>query len=51
VARDNLNISDLLNRSKGSYAVTMLDLDTPASQAVLDDLRSIEGVLRVRLIK
>ena len=51
VARDNLNISDLLNRSKGNYAVTMLDLDTPASQAVLDDLRSIEGVLRVRLIK
>ena len=51
LARDNLNISDLLNRSKGSYAVTMLDLDTPASQAVLDDLRSIEGVLRVRLIK
>ena len=51
VARDNLNISDLLNRSKGSYAVTMLDLDTPASQAVLDDLRGIEGVLRVRLIK
>ena len=51
VARDNLNISDLLNRSKGSYAVTMLDLDTPASQTVLDDLRSIEGVLRVRLIK
>ena len=51
VARDNLNISDLLNRSKGSYAVTMLDLDTPASQAVLDDLASIEGVLRVRLIK
>ena len=51
VARDNLNISDLLNRSKGSYAVTMLDLDTPASEAVLDDLRNIEGVLRVRLIK
>ena len=29
----------------------LLDLDTPASQTVLDDLRSIEGVLRVRLIK
>ena len=51
VARENINISDLVNRSKGAYAVTMLDLDTPASQTVLDDLRSIEGVLRVRLIK
>ncbi|MBP3304895.1 MAG: phosphoglycerate dehydrogenase [Oscillospiraceae bacterium] len=51
VARENINISDLLNRSKGAYAVTMLDLDTPASEAVVEDLRKIEGVLRVRVIK
>ena len=51
VARDNLNISDLLNRSKGEYACTMLDLDEPASDAVVEDLKKIEGVLRVRVIK
>ena len=51
VARDNLNISDLLNRSKGEYACTMLDLDEPASAAVVEDLKKIEGVLRVRVIK
>ena len=51
VARENLNISDLVNRSKGAYAVTMLDLDTPAPQALAEDLRKIDGVLRVRVIK
>lgn len=51
VARENINISDLLNRSKGAYAVTMLDLDTPASEAVVEELRKIDGVLRVRVIK
>ena len=51
VARENVNISDLLNRSKGEYAVTMLDLDEPASPAVVEDLIKIDGVLRVRVIK
>ena len=51
VAREHINISDLLNRSKGAYAVTMLDLDTPASEAVVEDLKKIDGVLRVRVIK
>ena len=51
VARENINISDLLNRSKGEYAVTMLDLDQIPSHAVVEELESIEGVLRVRLIR
>ena len=51
VARDNINISDLVNRSKGAYAYTMLDLDTPASDEVVADLEQIEGVLKVRKIK
>jgi len=51
VAKDNLNISDLLNRSKGAYAYTMLDLDDPVSDALVEDLSKIEGVLRVRVIR
>ena len=51
VAKENVNISDLLNRSKGEYAVTMLDLDEPASPEVVEDLNRIDGVLRVRVIK
>ena len=51
VASENINISDLMNRSKGAYAVTMLDIDSPVSDALIDDLKKIDGVLRVRVIK
>ena len=51
VANDNVNISDMVNRSKGEYAYTMLDLDTPTSAEVVEDLKKVNGVLRVRVIK
>lgn len=51
VAGENINISDLMNRSKGEYAVTMLDLDQIPSPAVIEQLQSIDGVLRVRVIR
>ena len=50
VAKENINISDMMNRSKGEYAYTMLDLDDTPSQAVVEALNKIEGVLRVRVI-
>lgn len=46
-----VNISDLSNKSKGGYAYTMIDIETPASQEIVDKLREIEGVLKVRIIK
>lgn len=50
VAKENINISDMLNRSKGEYAYTMLDLDHRPTEAVVDALNKIDGVLRVRVI-
>ena len=50
VASENVNISDMLNRSKGEYAYTMLDVDHCVSDAVVEQLKAIDGVLRVRLI-
>ena len=50
VAKENVNISDMLNRSKGEYACTMLDLDSVVSQAVVDAINAVDGVLRVRVI-
>ena len=50
-AKENINISDLMNRSKGEYAYTMLDLDSVAPESVIEELRKIDGVLRVREIK
>ena len=51
VAGENINISDMLNRSRGEYAYTMLDLDHPAPAAVIEKLQKIDGVLRVRVIR
>lgn len=51
ISGENVNISGLLNRSRGAYAYTMFDLDTPTSQAVVEDLKKVEGVLRVRVIR
>lgn len=51
MAQDNVNISSLMNKSKGEYAYTMLDLDHEVSAHVVESLSSIEGVIRVRVIK
>ncbi len=46
-----INISDMNSKSKGEYAYTMLDLDSRADDNVLDKLRTIDGVIRVRVVK
>ena len=51
MASENINIAGLVNKSRGDYAYTMLDLDhTPSANAV-EELKKIDGVLRVRIIK
>lgn len=51
IASENINIDGLMNKSRGEYAYTMLDLDHHPSAGVVESLRNIEGVLRVRVIK
>ncbi|MDD5033760.1 MAG: phosphoglycerate dehydrogenase [Methylococcaceae bacterium] len=46
----NLNIVDLLNKSKGEYAYTLLDLGGEAPVETLEKIRAIKGVLSVRVI-
>ena len=50
-AEDGVNISDMVNRSRGDYAYTMLDLDSPVTEEFVKDLQAIAGVTRVRVIK
>ena len=51
VAAENINISDLMNRSRGEYACTILDLDQQPSEQVIRNLENMDGVLRVRKIR
>ena len=51
ISSEGVNIAGLVNKSRGDYAYTMLDLDHTPSAAAVDELKKIEGVLRVRIIK
>ena len=43
IAGENINIDGLMNKSRGEYAYTMLDLDQHPSQEVVDHLKQVEG--------
>ncbi|MFI3179075.1 MAG: phosphoglycerate dehydrogenase [Methylococcaceae bacterium] len=45
-----LNILDLLNKSRGDYAFTLVDIHADAPPEILERIRSIDGVLSVRVI-
>ncbi len=49
-AGDNINIENLLNKSRGDYAYTMLDIGTADISAVAEKIGAIDGVIRVRVI-
>lgn len=46
-----INISNLLNKSKGEVAYTMFDVEEPVSEAIVKKLEQVEGVFRVRVVK
>jgi D-3-phosphoglycerate dehydrogenase len=48
LARAGLNIEDLLNKSLGDLAYTIVDLDGPVPDETIGALRQIEGVLALR---
>jgi len=48
LANANLNIEDLLNKSYGDLAYTIVDLDGPVPDETAEAMRSIEGVLALR---
>jgi D-3-phosphoglycerate dehydrogenase len=48
LANANLNIEDLLNKSYGGLAYTIVDLDSPVSDETIAQLRRIDGVLALR---
>lgn len=51
LASGNVNISDMTNKSRDKYAYTLLDLENPAEEDMVEKLKAIKGVLRVRVIK
>ena len=52
VLGDNgINITDMMNKSKGEVAYSMFDIETPVNDEIVAQLETIEGVFRVRVVK
>lgn len=50
LADANLNIADLINKSRGDFAYTMIDVEGEVSAPVRDKIAGIDGIVRVRLV-
>ena len=50
MASAGLNIHNMVNKSRGDTAYTLVDVDSPVADKVLDDIRGIAGVLSVRYL-
>ncbi|MFT6625044.1 MAG: D-3-phosphoglycerate dehydrogenase [Cycloclasticus sp.] len=50
LAETNHNILDLLNKSRGDVAYTLLDVDITVTEEVIERIKKINGVLSVRAI-
>jgi len=50
ISDDGINIENLLNKSRGDYAYTMLDIDGANVEQLEQEINAIEGVIKVRII-
>lgn len=48
---ENVNITDMTNKSKKEWAYTMLDTDVQPSKELIEKLKQIEGIVKIRIIK
>ena len=51
IASHNVNIPDMINKSRDHIAITVIDLDDRPTNHLLDNINEIENVLSVRLCK
>lgn len=48
---NGINITDMMNKSKGEVAYTMIDVESTPTAGIVEKLSGIEGVFRVRVVK
>ncbi len=51
LASENVNIDNMVNKSRGEYAYTMIDTDTDVSEEAISAVCGLESIIRVRVIK
>jgi len=50
LAEAGLNIVDMLNKSRGDIAVTLIDVDSPPAEELVQEIAAVDGVLSVRCL-
>ena len=51
LAGANINIQDMINHHRDEYGYTIIDTDQKIDETMLDQIRKVEGIIRVRLIE
>ena len=51
VAGKNINVADMVDKSRGDFAYAIIDLDHPVTDALIEKLNAVEGVIKVRVVK
>ena len=51
MAARGINIAEMVNKSKGDYAYTLVDLDSVVTEEAVAKIKAVDGVIKVRIIK
>lgn len=51
VADAGINVSDMIDKSKGEYAYAIIDLDSAPTKELVEKLSAVDGVIKVRVVK
>jgi len=50
IAEEEANIVDMLNKSKGDFAYTLIDIEEEIPNSVIESIKQVEGILKVRAL-
>ena len=51
LSKDNVNVDDMTNKSRGDFAYTLLDLGSKLSDQVISEIEQVDGVIKIRVVK
>ncbi|MCR4831876.1 MAG: phosphoglycerate dehydrogenase [Pseudobutyrivibrio sp.] len=51
LSKENVNVDDMTNKSRGEYAYTLLDISSKLNDGVISEIEKVDGVIKVRVVK
>ena len=51
ISKDGINIANFLDKNRGEFAYSIIDVDSEVSAAAVEDIKKIDGVIKIRIIK